>query len=102
MFIEILFKMLLFKGGVLIYAEHCIYIYIYIYNSEPHVDLHNVRTSKSVMLCPALSNIFSSVLHDSSLARDRRYPLFYFRYDTDIFKPGIVDTYNYTDTSKLN
>ncbi len=29
MFIEILFKMLLFKGGVLIYAEHCIYIYIY-------------------------------------------------------------------------
>ncbi len=31
MFIEIFFKMLLFKGGVLIYAEHCIYIYIYIY-----------------------------------------------------------------------
>ncbi len=35
MLIEILFKMLLFKGGVLIYAEHCmctyIYIYIYIY-----------------------------------------------------------------------
>ncbi len=30
MFIEILFKMLLFKGGVLIYAEHCIYIFIYI------------------------------------------------------------------------
>ncbi len=28
MFIEILFKMLLFKGGVLIYAEHCIYIYV--------------------------------------------------------------------------
>ncbi len=28
-FIEILFKMLLFKGGVLIYAEHCICIYIY-------------------------------------------------------------------------
>ncbi len=35
MFIEILFKKLLFKGGVLIYAEHCVYnnnIYIYIYN----------------------------------------------------------------------
>ncbi len=38
MFIEILFKMLLFKGGVLIYAEHCMdmqnalkknYIYIH-------------------------------------------------------------------------
>ncbi len=26
-FIEILFKILLFKGGVLIYAEHCIYTY---------------------------------------------------------------------------
>ncbi len=30
-FKEILFKILLFKGGVLIYAEHYIYIYIYIY-----------------------------------------------------------------------
>ncbi len=29
MFIEILFKILLFKGGVLIYAEQCVYIYIY-------------------------------------------------------------------------
>ncbi len=27
-FIEILFKILLFKGGVLIYAEHCIYIWV--------------------------------------------------------------------------
>ncbi len=26
-FIEILFKIVLFKGGVLIYAEHCIYKY---------------------------------------------------------------------------
>ncbi len=31
MFIEILFKILLFKGGVLIYTEQCIYVYIYIY-----------------------------------------------------------------------
>ncbi len=31
MFIEILFKILLFKGGELIYAEHCIFTYIYIY-----------------------------------------------------------------------
>ncbi len=30
--------------------------------------------------------------------RDGRYLLFYFRYDTDIFKPSIVDT----DTSKHN
>ncbi len=35
MFIEILFKMLLFKGGALIYAEHCINMYtqLYIQNS---------------------------------------------------------------------
>ncbi len=30
MFIEILFKIVLFKGGVLIYAEHCIYIWFYL------------------------------------------------------------------------
>ncbi len=28
-FIEILFKMLLFKGGVLIYAEHCTFQFVY-------------------------------------------------------------------------
>ncbi len=27
-FIDILFKIVLFKGGVLIYAEHCVYVYI--------------------------------------------------------------------------
>ncbi len=31
MFVEILFKMLLFKGGVLIYAEHCRSQFIYIF-----------------------------------------------------------------------
>ncbi len=31
MFIEILFKMLLFKGGVLIYAEHCMCVCIYFF-----------------------------------------------------------------------
>ncbi len=30
MFIEILFKMLLFKGGVLIYAEHYIYMGVWL------------------------------------------------------------------------
>ncbi len=46
MFIEILFKMLLFKGGVLIYAEHCIYwalinhhhLYLYIYRDDDDDD----------------------------------------------------------------
>ncbi len=46
MFIEILFKILLFKGGVLIYAEHCIYIYTHIYSihvAEPVIKktFHN-------------------------------------------------------------
>ncbi len=39
MFIEILFKMLLFKGGVLIYAEHCIYCFIQVVGSAPWVIL---------------------------------------------------------------
>ncbi len=38
MFIELLFKIVLFKGGVLIYAEHCVYIYIYIY-----IYIHNIQ-----------------------------------------------------------
>ncbi len=33
-FIEILFKMLLFEGSVLIYAEHCIYIFIHSFMLE--------------------------------------------------------------------
>ncbi len=44
-FIEILFKMLLFKGGVLIYAEHCIYniyMYIYYYNILMHINSSHV------------------------------------------------------------
>ncbi len=42
MFIEILFKMLLFKGGVLIYAEHCVYIYAYIEDTSDFVYLPSV------------------------------------------------------------
>ncbi len=38
MFIEMLFKMLLLKGGVLIYAEHCtLYIHVYTFISEKKV-----------------------------------------------------------------
>ncbi len=46
MLIEILFKMLLFKGGVLIYAEHCIKKYICITFSVVLVvfDLGYVRS----------------------------------------------------------
>ncbi len=37
MFIEILFKMLLFKGGVLIYAEHCSLLLALVHESLVHV-----------------------------------------------------------------
>ncbi len=46
MLIEILFKMLLFKGGVLIYAEHCVYIYI-------HTCAGGVRFSNSNQIIPS-------------------------------------------------
>ncbi len=54
-FIEILFKILLFKGGVLIYAEHCIYnIYMYIYyyyiNAYQFQSRANDCTSKEAEL----------------------------------------------------
>ncbi len=53
MFIEILFKMLLFKGDVLIYAEHCIS------NEDLEAVLASLRSSttesKSVSVeCPLL------------------------------------------------
>ncbi len=43
-FIEILFKIKLFKGGVLIYAEHCVYIYL---NISPlnHSSLNTVQVT---------------------------------------------------------
>ncbi len=43
MFIEILFKILLFKGGVLIYAEQCIYIFICI-----HTCIHGGENKKLI------------------------------------------------------
>ncbi len=43
MFIEILFKMLLFKGGVLIYAEHYIYIYIYYIEKEIYTIIYDIQ-----------------------------------------------------------
>ncbi len=60
MFIEILFQMLLFKGGVLIYAEHCTFVLFNIFNycCVRHVlNLHFILFSfilmntKSVFFC---------------------------------------------------
>ncbi len=55
MLIEILFKILLFKGGVLIYAEHCMYIYIYIYIYNP----------EHVNSCIAMNILIKYSLHDT-------------------------------------
>ncbi len=52
MFIEILFKILLFKGGVLIYAEHCVYICIYIYKLKIRCQL--VAKAKILLLTDVL------------------------------------------------
>ncbi len=55
MFIEILFKMLLFKGGVLIYVEHCIiyiYIYIYIYSAG-----HIIRISSKMYFTNSIQKV---------------------------------------------
>ncbi len=55
MFIEILFQILLFKGGVLIYAEHCIYIYT-LYNLFSHSSytfLLILLFIKTTVYCPA-------------------------------------------------
>ncbi len=48
MFIEILFKMLLFKGDVLIYAEHCIY---------------SLKNDNSM----SLASVFLHVLHEECI-----------------------------------
>ncbi len=51
-FIEILFKILLFKGGVLIYAEHCIYIYIYINLNKIKINIGvSVSLHKDLFHC---------------------------------------------------
>ncbi len=42
-FIEILFKILLFKGGVLIYAEHCMYTHTHTHTT-PHTHTQHTHT----------------------------------------------------------
>ncbi len=57
MFIEILFKISLLKGGVLIYAEHCIYIYIYIYIYISGGPLSALTCCVNVRLLSAIKKI---------------------------------------------
>ncbi len=45
--------------------------------------------------------VFEWCEHTCAFTRDGRYLLFYFRSDTDIFKPNIVDIDTDTDTCKL-
>ncbi len=51
-FIEILFKILLFKGDVLIYAEHCTYI---------HTDAYNII----LFFCKLFQNVKLSYILES-------------------------------------
>ncbi len=50
MFIEILFKILLFKGGVLIYAEHCMYPSVEALSETWYLN----RSSHSLSACAVL------------------------------------------------
>ncbi len=49
-FIEILFEILLFKGGVLIYAEHCMLWYDNIWKRYNYLKIWNPRVVSIVML----------------------------------------------------
>ncbi len=55
MFIEILFKKLFFKGGVLIYAEHCIYT-----RTQTHkwVELKSADAKSILLVATLIGGIF--------------------------------------------
>ncbi len=68
MLIEILFKILLFKGGVLIYAEHCIYIHTYTHththtHTHTYIYIYTVFTPKSETLVNKLNFFY---IHENS------------------------------------
>ncbi len=65
-FIEILFKMLLFKGGVLIYAEHYIYI-ANICNTRANVVAVTYWQRHKVMLCQRIRTFYFSGCHNVTL-----------------------------------
>ncbi len=59
-FIEILFKMLLFKGGVLIYAEHCIWRFTSITMQNAmyiYVKLITILTTVYIITCFKLNAV---------------------------------------------
>ncbi len=64
--IEILFKMLLFKGGILIYAEHCIYISLLWHSTEAVAFFHSPSSPYFPCLLSCLiSSIERLSLHGS-------------------------------------
>ncbi len=58
-FIEILFKILLFKGGVLIYAEHCIYESFKLLLNEIN-QIENKNFFVIIIICDELLSIGTS------------------------------------------
>ncbi len=63
MFIEILFKIVLFKAGVLIYAEHCIYsLFVFIFY-RVLTPFTNTNSSTFQALSSFSSTLNSGKLH---------------------------------------
>ncbi len=58
MFIEILFKMLLFKGGVLIYAENCMFHFYLIFTILCHFIYIYMQLCAKKLLFVCLLDIF--------------------------------------------
>ncbi len=90
MFIEIIFKMLLFKGGVLIYAEHCVYIYIYIY------IFHGAQTSVCVTNYVHISTLYrqTTLIFICQMVNSDRFleTLFCTRSFTSLLRFGSLNT----------
>ncbi len=63
-FIEILFKMLLFKGGVLIYTEHCMCVYLYIQYTQ-----HTYKNYVNKTFILDAINSFDSTNYNNNLAK---------------------------------
>ncbi len=63
MFIEILFKMLLFKGGVLIYAEYCL-MSVFLTWQHVHISVHLSLCELCINTPDANINILQSALDD--------------------------------------
>ncbi len=60
-FIEILFKILLFKGGVLIYTEHCIYMSAVKDNALTQINFNGTNFINPFSVWPMAQPVFGEM-----------------------------------------